>query len=128
MNNYVKPFHVDVPIFRLSVVACANCSAQEAVDAFYDYEGKRSALKARDSAGWVQHYGGDVFMWVKDTEQASLVFHELVHVAYSICEIKGIAYDEELIAYLMGWLKQNVADELFDQAQAFEIVPMREEI
>ena len=111
----VNPFHIDVPIFRMSVVACANCSPQEACSEFYKYLDKQTILDPRESDGWVQHYAGDVFMWVRDLSQASLVFHELVHVAYSICEIKGMSPDEELIAYLVGWLKLEIADKLFEQ-------------
>lgn len=113
-DKTVPPFHVDVPIFRMSVVVCANCTPQEACAEFYAYKGKQSMLEPRESDGWVQHYAGDVFMWVRDLERASTVFHELVHVAYSICEIKGMHPDEELIAYLVGWLKIGIADRLFE--------------
>ena len=114
-SKAVLPFHVDVPIFRMSVVACANCTPQEACNAIYAYEGKQTILDPRETDGWVQHHAGDVFMWVRDLSQASLVFHELVHVAYSICEIKGMQPDEELIAYLVGWLKMEIADKLFGE-------------
>jgi len=112
----IHPFHIDVPMFRMAVCVCADCTSQEAVDAFYDYEGKRTILDATGSTAWVQYAGGDVFMWVSDTSEASVVFHELVHVAFGICSTRGMEPDEELIAYLVGWLKIEVADKLFELA------------
>lgn len=114
--SIIKPFQVEIPIFRMSVVTCANCNADKAQELFYSFKGKNSKVEARHTDGWVQHYNGDIFMWVRDTEQASIVFHELVHTAFSICEIKGMQPDEELIAYLVGWLKIHVADVLFEKA------------
>ena len=61
-----------------------------------------------------------MFMWVRDVGRASIVFHELVHVAFSICHIRGMQYDEELIAYLVGWLKIEVADRMFELAEQVE--------
>lgn len=116
----IAPFIVDVPIFRMSVVVCANCSAQEAVDAFYQFRDCKAVLEPRNTDGWVQNFAGDAYMWVKDTDAASFVFHELVHVAFTICELKGMTYDEELIAYLVGWLKIEVADKLFDLAEGIK--------
>ena len=118
----IGPFHVDVPIFRMSVAVCCGCSSQDAVDVFYDYKGKKSRLAndARESSstGWVQAHGGDVFMWVENPKDAaSTVFHELVHVAFSICQSRGMQYDEELLAYLVGWLKIEVADRIFNEAE-----------
>ncbi len=113
-NKVVEAFQVDIPIFGISVVTCANCTPMEACNKFYEYKGERSLLVPRESDGWVQHYAGDVFMWVRDLSYAHMVFHELVHVAYSICEIKGMQPDEELIAYLVGWLKIEIADKLYE--------------
>ena len=113
----IQPFHVNIPMFRMSVCVCGNCSSQEAVDAFYAYEDKRTVLDPTESTAWVQYAGGDLFMWVSDVSEASVVFHELVHVAFGICEIRGMEKDEELIAYLMGWLKVEVADKLFELAE-----------
>ena len=109
----IKPFKVGVPIFRMSILTCANCTPSEACEAFYGYKGKHSILEPRESDAWVQIYKGDIFVWIRDTDHASTVFHELVHVAYAICDVKGMAFDEELIAYLVGWLKLSVADKLF---------------
>lgn len=116
----IGPFHVDVPIFIMSVVVVGNCTAEEACAAIYDYEGKRTIAEPRESQGWVQEHNGDVFMWVRDINRASIVFHELVHVAFSICHIRGMQYDEELIAYLVGWLKIEVADKLSDLVEQEE--------
>lgn len=52
---------------------------------------------------------------MKDPDNnASTVFHELVHVALGICDLRGMQRDDELVAYLVGWLKQNVADKIFE--------------
>lgn len=105
-------FHVDVPIFQMAVVVCADCEVRTAVNMMYDYEGHRTILEPRDCPGWVQHAGGDIYMYVRDSEKGSLILHELTHVAFSICEIRGMSYDEELICYLVGWLKLNVLDRM----------------
>ena len=107
-------FHVEVPIFLMGVVVCCDCPPQEAVDAIYDYHGHRITLEPRDCPGWVQHAGGDIYMYVKDADRGSIVLHELTHVAFSICEIRGMKPDEELICYLVGWLKLEVMDRLYD--------------
>lgn len=110
-------FRVDIPIFNRSVVVCADCDELQAKQLFYDYEGKRNEIDVPEGKdGCVRHSKGDVFMWVRDSSRASIVFHELTHVAFSICELCGMSFDEELIAYLMGWLKIEVADELFNRS------------
>lgn len=110
----IKPFHVDIPIFCTSVVLCANCTAEEACAAIYRYKKKDTVLNPEETLSWVQTYEGDVYMWVRDVSRASTVFHELVHVAFAICRLRGMQPDEELIAYLVGWMKIHIADKLFE--------------
>lgn len=110
----MRIFHVDIPIFNRSVVVCVDCEYAEAREHIYDYKGFRTEIPEISSGrGACVLTGGDAFMWVKESDDASTVFHELVHVAWGICELCGIRTDEELLAYLMGWLKQNVADAIF---------------
>jgi len=114
----MKIFVVKVPIFNIDVATCVGCSAQEARNAFYDLEGLRSVVpvpeKSRGACCIPDDMGAEIFMWVEDPEEnASVVFHELVHVALGICDLKGMQRDDELIAYLMAWLKINVADRIF---------------
>jgi len=99
----------------MAVIAVANCTAAEACAAIYAYEGKQTILEPRESTAWVQPHKGDVFVWVRDLSEASVVFHELVHVAFGICSERGMLPDEELIAYLVGWLKIEVADRFFEE-------------
>jgi len=114
----MKIFVVKVPIFNIGVATCVGCSAQEARNAFYDLDGLRFVVpvpeKSRGACCIPDDAGAEIFMWVEDPdENASVVFHELVHVALGICDLKGMQRDDELIAYLMAWLKIEVADRIF---------------
>lgn len=116
-------FRVDVPIFKLSIVFAGDCSAEEADNAFYDLP-DRNNKSVRVVTGFadapccmtagVTSAKGDVYCWVGDTDCCSTIFHEMVHVAFSICQAKGIEPDEELIAYLVGWLKIEVVEKIQD--------------
>lgn len=109
-------FGVEIPIFLMHVIFIGDCSAEEAAELAYNYEdGHAHVGFSQCGDGGVRVDKGDIYCWVKDTSKASFVFHELVHVAFSICEEKGIIADEELIAYLMGWLKINVSDKVFGE-------------
>ena len=111
----MKSFITHVPIFNLSVLTVIDCTKSEAEEFVYDYESCRSKVSFENgTCGGVRIDRGDVFMWVKDSNRASIVFHELVHVAFAILEIKGIGSDEELIAYLVEWLKINIVDVIYD--------------
>lgn len=110
-------FHVDVPIFDMAVVVCAFCNRQEATLQFCSYADHGAVIFINDNAlGTVAHESGDVYMWVEDPKlRPRHVFHELVHVAQAVCEVKGMQKDDELIAYLVAWLKTEVADRLFEE-------------
>ena len=100
----MKIFVVKVPIFNVDVATCVGCSAEEARNAFYDLEGLRSVVPVPEKSRGA--------CCIPD-ENASVVFHELVHVALGICDLKGMQRDDELIAYMMAWLKIEVADRIF---------------
>lgn len=108
---------VHVPIFCRSVYFVGDCSADDAEEAIYRLQNKRTQVALTCSAdGCVRDSGGDVFVWVKDLSKASVVAHELAHAACSIMEVCGIPQcreTEELMCYLIGWLKINVQDKVF---------------
>jgi hypothetical protein len=57
---------------------------------------------------------------VKDCERASVVAHELAHAACSIMEVCGITQcreTEEVMCYLIGWMKINVQDRVYDKLE-----------
>lgn len=111
----MKIFMTEVPIFGVQVVTCTGCTAEEAQNQFYDLQGMRSVVKVPDGRGACLIPGDEIYVWVKDPDNnASTVFHELVHVALGVCDLRGMQRDDELVAYLVGWLKQNVADKVFE--------------
>jgi len=112
----MKIFTVRVPIFENDIVVVHDCDVNEANAAVYDLEGLRTVVEFIDGLGCCIIKGGDsnIYVWVRDPkETASTVFHELVHVAFGICDQRGMQRDEELVAYLMGWLKGAIADTIF---------------
>ncbi len=115
-------FKVDVPIFNTSVVCCHSTDAETAMDAFYKFQDCKAHIVLPTESyaqGRVVEYNSDIFMWVKDpTNYFSVVSHEIIHVIYSICSMRGIAIDEELTAYLVGWFKINLADKVADHVEA----------
>lgn len=118
----------DIPIFNRSVVVCFGCSAEEASHLCYMCKGAGGepvGAKVEFTSianGGVRDWGGDVYVWIKDPVYASIVFHELVHVAFTVCQICGMREDEELIAYLVQWLKVNVADKIFEAVSTTDSV------
>lgn len=108
-----------VPIFNRSVFFVGDCSASDAEDAIYRLRKKRTQVSMLHTAnGCVRDSGGDVFVWVKDLGKASVVAHELAHAACSIMELCGIELcreTEELMCYLIGWLKINIQDKVYDK-------------
>lgn len=112
----MKIFTTRVPIFGNDIVVVTNCSAEEANVAVYDLNGLRTVVEFLEGRGCciVPDHGSEIYVWVKaPRENASTVFHELVHVAFGICDQRGMQRDDELVAYLMGWLKKEVADRIF---------------
>jgi len=112
---------VHVPIFNRSVFFVGDCSGADAEDAIYRLRKKRTQVSMVYTAeGCVRDRGGDVFVWVKDLDKASVVAHELAHAACSIMELCGIELcmeTEEVMCYLIGWLKINVQDKVYEKRE-----------
>jgi len=110
-----------VPIFNRSVFFVGDCSSEDAEEAVYRLKRLRTQVSFTCSGdGGVRDSGGDVFVWVKDLERASIVAHELAHAACSIMEVCGIPQcrdTEEVMCYLIGWLKINVQDKVYDKLE-----------
>jgi len=113
-----------IPIFGRSVFFVGDCNAEEAEAAIYRLRGKRTQVcRSHSAEGCVRDSGGDVFVWVKDLGRASIVAHELGHAACSIMEVCGIPQcreTEEVMCYLIGWLKINVQDKVYSKREKQE--------
>lgn len=114
-----------VPIFNRAVFFVGDCSPQDAEDAIYRLRRKRTQVSMSHSAdGCVRDCNGDIFVWVRDCSRASIVAHELAHAACSImdvCNIPQCRETEEVMCYLIGWLKINVQDKIFDKIAAQQL-------
>lgn len=106
-----------VPIFNRSVFFVGNCTQEEGEEVVYQLKGEKTVLAFPDAClGAVVTCGGDIFVWVKDLNKASVVAHELAHAACSIMEICNIPLcrdTEELMCFLIEWLKINVQDKVY---------------
>lgn len=115
---------VEVPIFNRAVVFVGNCSPEKAAKVIYKIQGKDTKITFTPTAdGCVRDFGGDVFVWVRDLSKASVVAHELAHAACSIMEICHIPLcgdTEELMCFLIGWLKIHVQDEVYTKLEQQE--------
>jgi hypothetical protein len=111
----------NVPIFNRTVFFVGDCDGQDAEEVIYRLRRKRTQVTLTYSAdGCVRDSGGDVFVWVKDLKKASVVAHELVHAACSIMELCGIPQcreTEEVMCYLVGWLKIAVQDKVYQKLE-----------
>lgn len=110
---------VKVPIFQCGVYFVGDCLAGEAIEAIFRLQRKRTMVAlSDDNNGSVAVAGGDVFVWVKDMERGSVMLHELAHAACSIMETRGIPQckeTEEVMCYLIGWLKIHVMDKAYEK-------------
>lgn len=108
-----------IPIFNRSVFFVGDCPGEDAEEAIYRLRRKRTKVSLTyTAAGCVRDCNGDVFVWVKDLKKASVVAHELAHAACSImdvCEIPQCRDTEEVMCYLIGWLKINVQDMVYEK-------------
>lgn len=108
-----------VPIFNRSVFFVGDCDGEDAEDTIYKLRKKRTQVSLTYSAdGGVRESEGDVFVWVKDLNRASIVAHELAHAACCIMDVCGIPQcrdTEEVMCYLIGWLKINVQDKVYEK-------------
>lgn len=109
---------LEIPIFNRSLLFAGDCDPSEAEAAFYDHAGKRSIISIADCDGRCTLHHGDVFVYVKDLDNCSIMFHEIVHAATFIMEASGIAlnnHTDEVQAYLVGWLKLNLLDPVYEE-------------
>ena len=108
---------VHVPIFNCSVFFVGDCNGIDAEVAIYKLRNKKTQISMNyQASGGVRDNGSDVFMWVKDLNMASVMAHELAHVACSImelCNIPQCRETEEVMCYLIGWLKINIQDAVY---------------
>lgn len=77
-----------------------------------------------DAAGCVCIAGGDVFIWVKDLDKGSVVMHEITHAAASVMQCCGIplnADTEEVLCYLVGYLKIHLMDKIYTKRERLAI-------
>lgn len=106
----------EIPIFKRHVLAVIDCGEIDAVRYFQDYAKKKEKEQPLlettiGNDGWCQCCGGDVYIWVEE-EKYSIFIHEMVHAAFSLCELIGAEIDEEIIARLVEYMKINLLDEL----------------
>lgn len=110
---------LEVPIFLRHILFVGNCEASDAIDAIYHYAGKRIIVELDNSArGQCITQGGDCFVWVKDLDECSTFMHEMTHAATGIMRICGIPLNDctdELQAYLIGWLKLELLDPVYEE-------------
>jgi len=108
-----------VPIFNRSVVFIGGCSKESASHEIFKLRGLGTVVQfSENSDGGVRSVGGDVYVWVADLNCASVVAHELAHAAVSImdvCNIPLCTETEELMCYLVGWLKVNIQDSVYER-------------
>lgn len=106
-----------VPILNRSIFFVGDCTYKKAERAVFKLKKSRTEIEFTPTAnGCVRSNGGDVFVWVKDLDNASVVAHELAHAACSLmeeCNIPLCDQTEELMCYLIGWLKINVQDKIY---------------
>ena len=106
----------EIPLFKRHVLAAIDCSEFDAIKKFREYSNEKGVEASNLSIeygpdGWCQCCDGDVYIWVKE-EEYSIFIHEIVHAAFSLCELIGAEIDEEMIARLVEYMKINLLDEL----------------
>ena len=110
-----------MPIFNRSVFFVGDCGPKKAINAVYRLRKKNTRVEFAETAdGCVRHSGGDVFVWVRDLDKEGVVAHEMAHAACTIMEICNIPLcsdTEELMCYLIGWLKINVQDKVYKKLE-----------
>ena len=94
---------IKIPIFFGTLVLFQNYDIKKACKiANFDYDpnntfdGYSGTNTDRDG-----HFG---YIIIFDKCDASIISHEAVHIAHRILNRNGIEKDEELIAYLTGWI------------------------
>lgn len=93
---------INIPIFHGTLILFQDVEIDEAfrmVNLEYDEE----SFGAFSSVCY-DRSGRQAFVIIFDDCDHETVAHESVHIAHRICEEHDIEKDEELIAYLTGWV------------------------
>lgn len=109
---------LEIPIFNRHLLFVGDCDPVAAESRFYDHGGKRSTIDIADCDGRCVLHRGDVFVYVKNLDNCSIMFHEIVHAATFIMQASGIKlnkHTDEVQAYLVGWLKLNLLDLVYEE-------------
>jgi len=93
---------VELPVFYGTLVLFQDHDIKEAFDIIdVEYDGKAFGAF---SVIAVDKAGHQAYVIIFDECTNSTVAHEAVHTAYRIIEEHELKKDEELIAYLTGWV------------------------
>jgi hypothetical protein len=94
---------IDIPIFHGTLILMQGIPLEEAfgmVNLEYDPEEPFGAY----TSVCYDRSGRQAFVIIFDDCDNETIAHESVHIAHRIVEEHGIEKDEELIAYLTGWV------------------------
>lgn len=105
-----------IPLFKRHVLCVVGCDAVTALQVFKNFciEQKTTPPEIEISYradGWCAESFGDFYIWV-EKEQYSILFHEIVHAAFGLCDLVGMSADEEIIARLVEHMKLELVDKL----------------
>jgi hypothetical protein len=108
----------EIPLFGRHVLAAMHCSEEEALTHFAAFGRQHDACvnltRVSTASGWAQVEHGDIYLWARDS--CAVLFHEITHAAFKLCQLTDIACDEELICRLVEFMKLNIVDKLEDVA------------
>ena len=94
---------VNIPIFHGTLILLQGMEIEQAmsmVNIEYDPDDKFGAF----SSVCYDRSGRQAFVIIFDDCDNETVAHEAVHIAHRITEEHDMESDEELIAYLVGWI------------------------
>jgi hypothetical protein len=99
---------LEIPMLRCTILMCCGGTVEEFCKIYAKWHGihKDSVKNLHEADGktvWDTDVGDWFSVWCKEP-RPSTIAHEAVHVVLNILEQKGIARDEELIAYMAGYI------------------------
>jgi len=117
---------VEIPMYQLHVVFCGDCEPHDVVEELAKRHKHVLGVFEQTNTNalgrcWV--HDGDVYIWVKDMGMGGAFLHEMVHAACGIMDLKGIplcSETEEVLAYLVGYLKVALLDEVYAEREKIE--------
>lgn len=108
-----KKKELDLKMLRVSVLMVCGGNHTELEKTVSKWTGQpieQIPVSEHDNSDGRTIYGGGFFsVWCR-TPKPSLIAHEAVHVSMEILRNKGIALDEELIAYMVQHLVGQYLD------------------